>query len=215
MSPLKPKIFQLAKNHGWRAQPDHKIVVLDQGAVRIEYPESWILEVTDDCVRIRDKPPPKDDCVFGLSYHRWPALAAELTVATLVRQELSRDRRSFLEVGPIHLETHVDTSLAWGQGRYIHPGFGGRTSIKKVLPVVAGDLGYEGLAIGNGDDAMGSFGLMRVGKTSEADHPREREALLAYCRLDTLAMVRLHEELQRLRDRWVATQPARREEKAL
>lgn len=83
---------------------------------------------------------------------------------------------------------------------YIHPDFGGRTSIKKVLPVLARDLTYDGLAIDNGDDAAGNFGMMRVGKIPPADHAQECEALLAYCQLDTLAMVRIHEELQRIRE---------------
>lgn len=82
---------------------------------------------------------------------------------------------------------------------YIHPDFGGRTSIKKVLPVVAPDLTYKGLAITNGEDAAGSFGLMRVGQIPLAQHKAEREALLKYCHLDTLAMLRLHEALLKLR----------------
>lgn len=83
---------------------------------------------------------------------------------------------------------------------YIHPGFQGRTSIKKVLPIVAPDLSYKSLSVGNGDDAAATFGLMRVGKIAVEDHAYERAALLDYCRMDTLAMVRLHEELVRVRE---------------
>jgi hypothetical protein len=78
---------------------------------------------------------------------------------------------------------------------YVHPGFGGRTSIKKVLPIVAPDLSYASLEIGNGDDAAASFAFMRVGVTPESSHAAKRAALLKYCHQDTLALVRLHDYL--------------------
>jgi hypothetical protein len=76
---------------------------------------------------------------------------------------------------------------------YWHPGFLGRTSIKKVLPVMVPDLRYDILDVSNGDDAAGVFALMRVGEYSIDTHDRNRERLLEYCKLDTTAMVRLHE----------------------
>jgi hypothetical protein len=78
---------------------------------------------------------------------------------------------------------------------YTHPGFLGRTSIKNVLPVMAPDLSYQGLAVSGGDDALGLFSLMRVGRIPHDEIPARRGELLTYCKLDTLAMVRVHEEL--------------------
>ena len=78
---------------------------------------------------------------------------------------------------------------------YCHPGFQGRTSIKKVLPVMVPELGYEGMAVNEGDSASGVFGLMRVGVYHEESVEQHRRDLLEYCKLDTLAMVRVHEEL--------------------
>jgi hypothetical protein len=122
MSRLKPKKLRLSGDHRWRAQANHKILVLDRGAVRLEYPETWVVEATDDCVKIHDKTPPDDDCVLGVSCHRWPAIAApELTVAALVRETLESDERSLFELDPIVEETHIDLTLAWGQGRFIDP----------------------------------------------------------------------------------------------
>jgi hypothetical protein len=76
---------------------------------------------------------------------------------------------------------------------YCHPGFAGRTSIKKILPVMVPDLRYDTLNINNGDDAAGTFGLMRVGEYLPATYDEHRARLLEYCKLDTVAMVRLHE----------------------
>ena len=76
---------------------------------------------------------------------------------------------------------------------YYHPGFQGRTSIKKTLPVLAPDLSYEGMEIADGGDASAAFGFLRTGKMPS---PNEMiENLLAYCKLDTLGMVRIHEQL--------------------
>jgi hypothetical protein len=82
---------------------------------------------------------------------------------------------------------------------YQHPEFLGRTSIKKVLPVMVRDLSYKSLVVNNGDDALGVFGLMRMKVMDEELVPTKREQLLRYCELDTLAMVRLHEAAAKLR----------------
>jgi len=82
---------------------------------------------------------------------------------------------------------------------YCHPGFRGRTSIKETLPTMVPDLSYDTLDVRGGDDAAGLFALLRVGKYSGADIVRHRAGLLEYCKLDTLAMVRLHEVLARIR----------------
>jgi len=82
---------------------------------------------------------------------------------------------------------------------YLHPGFRGRSSIKYTLPVLVPGLAYDGLAVGNGGDASGLVALMKRGQVPEAEHARHRKDLLAYCYLDTLAMVRLHQALLELR----------------
>lgn len=91
-----------------------------------------------------------------------------------------------------------DLEPVFKQG-YQHPAFLGRTSIKKVLPVMVPELSYNSLVVNNGDDALGVFGLMRVKAMDEEFIPAKREQLLRYCELDTLAMVRLHEATARLR----------------
>lgn len=76
-----------------------------------------------------------------------------------------------------------------------HPEFCGRTSIKIVLPVLVPDLSCEGLEIANGDVALVTFAMMAQGKMDADAMARNRAALRQYCKMDTLAMVRLHEAL--------------------
>jgi hypothetical protein len=76
-----------------------------------------------------------------------------------------------------------------------HSGFFGGPSIKVVLPVLVPDLSYDGLEIANGDDALVTFAKMAQRSMAADEMERKRAALLEYCKMDTLAMVRLHEVL--------------------
>lgn len=76
--------------------------------------------------------------------------------------------------------------------RYYHPSQQGSWSIKAVLPAVVPELNYQDLdGVQDGGMAMEAF--------LEALHPQTtferkqliRDQLLAYCKLDTYAMVRL------------------------
>lgn len=79
---------------------------------------------------------------------------------------------------------------------YYHPGFHGSYSIKKVLPVVVPDMGYEGMVVDNGLDASALFANMAKGRYNREQASRVRESLLEYCGVDTMAMVRLVEGME-------------------
>ena len=74
---------------------------------------------------------------------------------------------------------------------YRLPEMQGSYSIKKVLPALVPELSYDELAIGNGGDASTAFYHLRE-ETDEEKRKTTREALLEYCGLDTLAMVRIN-----------------------
>lgn len=80
---------------------------------------------------------------------------------------------------------------------YRHPEFKSN-SLKSVLPILAPDLSYAALEIGNGGAAL-SFWFDKVYR---GDDPAEKErvmnALREYCKLDTFAMVRILAHLQSL-----------------
>ena len=70
--------------------------------------------------------------------------------------------------------------------------FHGSSSIKKVLPVLVPDLGYEDMDVSNGQDASATFAYMAKGKYDGEEAEKKIKQLLEYCNLDTLAMVKLH-----------------------
>lgn len=80
----------------------------------------------------------------------------------------------------------------------VHPEFRGRSSIKVVLPVLAPELTYADLDVGDGGSAVAAFAKLAAGGATDEDIQAVRGALLEYCKLDTLAMVRV---LRALRSR--------------
>ena len=99
---------------------------------------------------------------------------------------------------------------------YYHQGFGGSTSIKWTYPVMVSELtgdifeimggksvpalvpkiSYNELEVKEGDSASAAFAYMALGK--DPDPETTKRNLLEYCKLDTLAMIRLHQRLTEL-----------------
>jgi predicted RecB family nuclease len=72
-----------------------------------------------------------------------------------------------------------------------HPKFAGSYSIKNVLPALVPDMGYEGMAVANGQDAGLAWESLVRGDVNGSGHDKIRRALLDYCGQDTLALVKL------------------------
>ena len=77
-----------------------------------------------------------------------------------------------------------------------HPAFAGSYSLKSVLPALVPAMSYDGMAVGNGQDAGLVWESLVRGGLDQAESERIRKALLAYCGQDTMAMVRLLENLK-------------------
>lgn len=78
---------------------------------------------------------------------------------------------------------------------YVHPGFRGSTSVKKVLPILVPDLKYEDLDIKEGGQASDAWWTMLSPATKESDRLKISKDLKIYCGLDTLAMLKIWESL--------------------
>jgi len=82
---------------------------------------------------------------------------------------------------------------------YIYfPEFCGSFSIKRVLPAMVPSLSYDGLNIQEGEMATTMYRKMIDPKCPPNEREQIKKDLLEYCKLDTLAMVELFKELQRL-----------------
>lgn len=100
-----------------------------------------------------------------------------------MRMELKRAIRRLWDLLPI-IRNH-----------YYHPAFGGSFSIKAVLPAVVPSLDYGDLAIQEGGVAAQEYYRMVFKETDWVTRDSIRQALLEYCKRDTLAMVELRRAL--------------------
>ena len=73
---------------------------------------------------------------------------------------------------------------------YQHPGLGSY-SLKKTLPFLVPGWGYDDLEIQEGTLASANYLRMIAPDTPEDERVRIRQNLLAYCRRDTEALVRV------------------------
>ena len=81
------------------------------------------------------------------------------------------------------------TSWLIFRNHYKHPEFYGSNSLKNVLPVLVPCLSYEDLGIQEGDDAQAVWNTM-IQTTDEEARNNMIDDLRAYCKMDTLAMVK-------------------------
>ncbi|MCX6756250.1 MAG: DUF2779 domain-containing protein [Candidatus Nomurabacteria bacterium] len=74
------------------------------------------------------------------------------------------------------------------QQYYVHHGFKGSSSIKKVQPVLAPEFSYKDLDVQSGTDAIESYRQIVEGELSGAEAEEKKKQMLLYCKNDTEVM---------------------------
>ncbi len=95
------------------------------------------------------------------------------------------------------IERFVDLWDPFRKQQFYTPAMGGSTSLKSVLPALVPEMRYDDLEISDGNQAMEAY-LSLVEMTDPEEIERIRGDLWEYCQLDTLAMVRILEELRKV-----------------
>jgi hypothetical protein len=109
-------------------------------------------------------------------------------------QEIAKDFPEFLNGIESIIARIVDLMIPFRKKDYYTREMCGSHSIKYVLPAMVPDLNYDNLTIADGEMAMLAYaGLSSMDEGAEKE--KIRQDLLEYCRLDTLAMVRIWERL--------------------
>ena len=91
----------------------------------------------------------------------------------------------------------VDLMRPFQSKQYYTPSMKGSYSIKKVLPALVPELSYSGMPIADGAAASSSF-MSLLDEKNTTTITTTRTNLLKYCELDTLAMVRIMEVLEKV-----------------
>jgi hypothetical protein len=94
-------------------------------------------------------------------------------------------------------ERMQDLLTPFKQFYYYHPDQRGSCSIKKVLPVMS-DLSYKGMTISNGGEALSAYIRYFVNNKPHDNKEQLIKDMLAYCELDTWAMVLILRQLREL-----------------
>jgi hypothetical protein len=93
-------------------------------------------------------------------------------------------------------ERVVDLMIPFSSGWFVDKDFFGSASIKKVFPVLISELAYEALNIKEGGTASRTWKETFLDGKNQEQKDQIVKDLLAYCGLDTLAMVQLFEFLR-------------------
>lgn len=91
-----------------------------------------------------------------------------------------------------------DLMVPFQKGHYVTPSMNGSYSIKYVLPALVPEMAhaYKQLdGVQNGGEAMNAYA--KLATMEEVEQERIRRALLEYCKLDTLAMVKVLNAIKR------------------
>jgi len=111
--------------------------------------------------------------------------------------EMIRDFPEYAQELTVIVEKLVDLIIPFKKHFYRTETMEGSSSIKKVLPALIPEFSYADLEIGNGMAASNAFLDLYYCDDKEVI-TKTRENLLKYCHLDTLAMVKIFEVLQKV-----------------
>ncbi len=127
------------------------------------------------------------------------------TVISWYKSYESQRNDKLAELHPNHADFLIglndrmfDLMTMFSNNYYVDARFKGSASIKNVLPVIVPELTYKALGIQKGDQAVERWEKMVFGDIHPDEKKEIERDLLEYCKLDTLAMVRIYEFLSTL-----------------
>jgi hypothetical protein len=121
LSVMKAFVVQHEQSGEWKAKPGYRILVIDRGAVRFDFPRSWMAGVDSKYVRIIDREPPDDRCGVMVSCRQISLRVMEVPMVELLREVTSEDmeERPTKSRGPIIGVYRPPLEAAWRQMRFI------------------------------------------------------------------------------------------------
>jgi predicted RecB family nuclease len=93
------------------------------------------------------------------------------------------------------IQSRLSDLLPVVRNNVYHPAFAGSYSLKAVLPALVPRMSYESLPVANGQDAGLAWEALIRGGLDQTERDAITKALLCYCALDTLGLVRLLQAL--------------------
>jgi hypothetical protein len=112
--------LKLRPDHTWRARPGCKIFVADRGALRLDYPQDWVVIPGENSICFHDRQPPDDDIRLEVSIMRLPPRDwSGLRLRDLIPTAIQGDHRDIRSRSEIHEARHGDVEIAWIESTFI------------------------------------------------------------------------------------------------
>jgi hypothetical protein len=117
------QILELNPNHTWKSKPGYNIFAADRGAIRLNFPQTWIVKPAEDCIKFHDAEPPNDTCVLAVSYLRLPRDVdwRKLPLARLLNGATVGDRRKLHNPSKVIEYPRDDLEVVWKHFTFIDP----------------------------------------------------------------------------------------------
>ncbi|HLH31166.1 MAG TPA: hypothetical protein VKY31_08180 [Terriglobia bacterium] len=118
---MKAFVIQQDPKGMWKARPGCRVLVMDHGALRFDFPNDWIAGIDSKYVRIVDREPPEDRCSLLISCRQISAIIAGFPVRELLYEVTTEDSpdRPILQRGPITTIVRQPLEAAWRQMRFM------------------------------------------------------------------------------------------------
>ncbi len=116
-----PEVYELPEGHSWTARPGCNVLVLDRGAVVLEYPRDWFVQPGAEQTDIRDRASPDNStCVLAVSYLRLPAAdGSGLPLRELLLTAAQGEECERIGSGAMIEARHGDLDIAWTELRVV------------------------------------------------------------------------------------------------
>ncbi len=136
------------------------------------------------------------ECLMKHTENAGAILVYDALMERNVLNGLKKDFPEYADAIDLRLKRFLDLMQPFQDRHYYHPAMKNSYSIKNLLHALVPDLSYTNLKISNGSIAM--VALEQLQKETDMFKILEtRENLLEYCKLDTLAMVKVFEVLEK------------------
>ena len=105
--------------HGWHCKDGYKIFVAGGGALRFDFPKTWVIDPGADHIRLRDRPRPHDRILFEASYFPWAEALRRQPLRELLISSLRNDDGTPAHFNEIRSEERAKLALCWTEHPFL------------------------------------------------------------------------------------------------
>jgi hypothetical protein len=136
MPEFEKEVLKLKAGHTWTCKPGYRICVLDQGAVRFDLPQDWVMKFQERSVQFYDLEPPDDNCRLEVSvlHHSqidWTGLPLDQLLRGCAREKPGDP----VEQGEIFRQSRPRVELVWLEKPFLDSQQGGKAACTRIALV--------------------------------------------------------------------------------